>query len=53
MDPERIWLQPDCIHCAVERWWSGDELTDCALCDAKPVEYIRADLARLRKSRKP
>jgi hypothetical protein len=45
MDPERIWLQPDCGQCAAERCWCQDELEACEDCGARPVEYIRADVA--------
>jgi hypothetical protein len=45
MDPERIWLQPDCGQCAAERCWCRDELEACEDCGARPVEYIRADVA--------
>jgi hypothetical protein len=47
MDPERIWLQPDCGQCGGERCWCQDELEACEDCGAKPVEYIRADAVAL------
>ena len=46
MNHEHIWLQPDCKKCEYIRCWSRNKLENCDECDAKPAEYIRADVAR-------